>query len=257
MRRLFLILSLALASIPAFANPIDDECPHLTYGPAPVTPAADQYVCHRQYAVAYSYKTRNPVYTTEFLDKSHTGKLPRTNDFKVDPAIPKERQATPADYVKAVCDLSGGKDRCDKGHMTPDQDFSACAQCVHESFYMSNMVPQNFKNNEVIWKNMEALIRKYAATRPKGLYVISGPAYRNPAQPSATIGKNKVWVPDALFKIVIDAETGEATTFFMPNAPEANLQQFVMMLSVVEGVTGIAFDPKLDRDRIGSINGWK
>jgi cystathionine beta-lyase len=38
MRRLFLILSMALGSIPAFANPIDDECPHLTYGRAPVTP---------------------------------------------------------------------------------------------------------------------------------------------------------------------------------------------------------------------------
>lgn len=30
-----------------------------------------------------------------------------------------------------------------------------------------------------------------------------------------------------------------------------------MMLSVVEGVRGIAFDPKLDRDGIGSISGWK
>jgi len=257
MRRLLLILALAFASTLAIANPIDEQCPKLTYGHAPVTSAADQYVCHEQYAVAYSYETRNPVYTTEFLDESHTGDLPRTNDFKVDPAIPAERQATPADYVGAVCDLSGGTDRCDKGHMTPDQDFSACAQCVHESFYMSNMVPQNLKNNEVVWKNMEVLIRKYAASRPKGVYVITGPAYRNPAQPTATIGKNKVWVPDALFKVVIDAETGESTTFFMPNAPQADLPKFVMSLSAVEDVTGITFDPGLNRTKVGSIAGWK
>lgn len=243
MKKFFAFL-LLLASTLVLANPIDDNCPHLTFGVAPAVQAS-QFVCHTQYAVAYSYKTHNPIYTTEFLDKSHTGSLPRTDDFKIDPAIPKQYQAKPSDYDKAVC--GPGTDRCDRGHMTPAQDFSSCDKCVHESFYMSNMVPQNYKNNEVVWKGLEGKIRAYATSRPKGVYVVTGPAYKNPQQPSSTIGKTKVWVPDSLFKIVIDAATGASAAYLMPNAPQDDLTKFVSQLSTIEALTGIQFDKQLDK----------
>lgn len=248
--RTTLIIALCLFWQAVGANPIDDKCPHLTFGTAPAV-QADQFVCHKQYAVAFSYKTHNPIYTTEFLDKTHTGGLPRTNDFKVDPAIPAQHQATPRDYIGAIC--GPGHARCDKGHMTPDQDFSACAQCVHESFYMSNMVPQHYKNNEVIWKQLETKIRAYAAKRPKGVYVITGPAYHYPDKPTATIGKINIWVPDALFKIIIDAETADSVTYFMPNAPEQDLGKFIYSLGTVEAATGIEFDVHLDKSKAGPL----
>jgi endonuclease G, mitochondrial len=197
MKKLITIL-LLLISFTAFGNPIDDKCKQFVYKSAPVV-TADQYICHTQYALAYSFNSKNPIYTVEFLDKSHTGDLPRTNDFRVDPVIAPEHQATPKDYYKSMCN----GDRCDKGHMTPFQDFSACAVCGSESFLMDNMVPQASKNNEIIWKNMEVKIREYAANHPAGVYVITGPAYMFTAH--TTIGANKVWVPDYLFKIMIDA----------------------------------------------------
>ena len=243
----FLFLALLFCST-AFANGIDDTCPKLTYKHAPIV-TADQFVCHQQYAVAFSYKTHNPIYTTEFLDKSHTSNLPRTNDFKVDPAIPKQYQTPPSDYIGAKC----GADRCDKGHMTPDQDFSACAQCVHESFYMSNMVPQSSKNNEVIWKQMEVKIRAYASTRPKGVFVITGPVYKNLDKPTSTIGKTQGWVPDALFKVIIDAETGHVAVFYMPNAAQDNLSKFLSNIAAIELATGIEFDSSLDKTNIHDL----
>lgn len=248
MKKLLTALFLLVSTV-AIANPIDMSCPKLTYKSAPII-NADQYVCHTQYALAYSWMSRNPIYTTEFLVQSHTGGLPRTNNFRVDPAIDPHHQATPNDYEKSMC--NGG--RCDRGHMTPDQDFSACVICVSESFFMSNMVPQHFKNNEVIWKGMEMKIRGYVANHPAGVYVITGPAYRsvNPA----TIGKNHVWVPDMLWKIMIDATTGKSIAFMMPNEPVADLSQFVVSIDMVEASTGIKFDASLDKGTVANYQVW-
>jgi len=240
---------LLLISATSHANPIDISCPVLTYKSAPIV-NADQYVCHTEYALAYSWTSRNPIYTTELLTKDHTGKLPRTNDFRVDPAIDPRHQATPKDYIKSTC--NGG--RCDRGHMTPDQDFSACEVCVHESFFMDNMVPQNYKNNEVIWKEMEMMLRAYVVTHPAGIYVITGPVYKTSAP--ATIGKDRVWVPDSLWKIAIDVSTGKSIAFMMPNEPESNLSQFVVSLSAIEAATGIKFDDSLDKMTVGNYSDW-
>ena len=252
MKFITLFLALALTSLStAFANGIDDKCKQLTYKSAPIV-SADQYICHTEYAIAYSYKSKNPIYTTELLLPSHTGNLPRTNDFRVDPAVPKQYQSKPKDYHNSGTACNGG--RCDQGHMTPDQDFSSCMICVHESFFMSNMVPQNYKNNEVIWKSMEVMFRKYVQTHPAGIYIITGPVY-NTASP-ATLGDDKIWIPDLLFKIAIDVQTGKSIAFLMPNAPEGNLSQFVTNLTTIEKLTGIRFDNSLDKFARGNFNDW-
>jgi len=249
LRTIFITLALVCLSPFALANGIDDNCKQLTYKTAPVV-SADLYICHKEYAVAYSFKAKNPIYTTEFLTENHIGKAKRTNDFRVDPSVPKQYQAKPKDYVKSIC--NGG--RCDKGHMTPDQDFSATHETTSESFFMSNMVPQNFKNNEVIWKAMEVMFRKYVKTHPAGIYIISGPVYKS-AKP-ATIGADKVWVPDYLFKVAIDVKTGKSIAFYMPNNPESNLSQFVVSLSTIEKATGIKFDPSLDKTTVANFSDW-
>ena len=256
MKILFAILMLVTASV--FANPIDVTCPKLTYKAAPII-NADQYICHAEYAIAYSWTSRNPIYTTEFLTKDHTGDLPRTNDFRVDPAVDKMHVSTPKDYLLAgdACGPISGKRKssCDQGHMTPDQDFSSCDICVHESFFMSNMVPQYYRNNEGIWKQMEIKIRGYAANHPAGVYVITGPSYKS-VNPT-TIGKNKIWVPDLLWKIMIDAKTGKSIAFMMPNAlAEQNLSQFVVSISKIEAATGIKFEASLDKKTVANYAEW-
>lgn len=247
----FLFAALLAYSSSLFANQIDVQCKQLTYKTAPVV-NADLYICHTEYAIAYSYKSKNPIYTTEFLSKSHTGDLPRTNNFRVDPAVPKEYQSKPKDYEHSGMACNGG--RCDQGHMTPDQDFSACKLCVSESFFMSNMVPQNYQNNEIIWKKMEIMIRKYVANHPLGVYVISGPVYKssNPA----TLGADQVWIPDYLFKVVIDVATGKSIAFYMPNKAESGLPQFVTNLSTIETMTGIKFDSSLDKNTVAKFSDW-
>lgn len=233
-----LILCLSLLCGIANANPIDDHCGQLTYKLAPETTKADAYRCYHEYAVAFNFATKQPVYTTEFLVASHTGKLPRTNDFRVDPSIPVQYQISPKEYVDNTA-CSGGE-RCDKGHMTPDQDFSACEVCVHESFYMTNMVPQSADNNEHIWKAMEMKFRKMAAVTP--IYVITGPIFSSEAR--VTTG---FLVPDKLFKIAVEAATGECTTYLMPNTklPVEDLEKYRSTLSAVSAATGIKFNSSM------------
>ena len=242
----------SFSSINAFGNPIDYNCGHLTYRTAPVV-KADQYICHTQYAVAYSYQSKNPIYTTELLIAGHIGNIDRTDNFRVDPAIPKQYQSSPKDYVNSGTACNGSK--CDRGHMTPAQDFSACEICMSESFFMTNMVPQNYKNNEIIWAGLESKIRKYVMTHTAGVYVITGPVYQKKT-PQKLLGKNNVWIPDQLFKVVIDATTGKSIAFMMPNAPETDLSLFVTNLITIEKATGIKFDRKLDKKTIANFNDW-
>lgn len=247
MKRLIHAAALALLIIAtvANANPIDEQCAHLTYKHAPIV-SADQYICHTEYAVALSYKTRNPIYTTEYLAADHTGAVARSNDFKPDPQVPAQYAVKPHEYIGQICH----GERCDKGHMTPDQDFSACEACVHESFYMSNMVPQNSRNNEIIWKHLEISIRNYVAAHDP-VYVITGPVYGdNPEH----IG-NGIMVPDQLFKVVVSAATGASVTFLMPNADEpiSDLPNFIVPLALVEALAGIAFDESLDKHAVGVL----
>jgi endonuclease G len=246
--KLSILFCVAFSGCTVSANTIDDKCPQLTYKHAP-TVKADQYLCRNQYAVAYSYVYKNPIYTTEFLTASHTGKLPRTNDFRVDPSIPKQFAANPSDYINQKGCFGM---RCDRGHMTPDQDFSACVICVSESFLMSNMVPQNFKNNEVIWKDMEIAIRKYVA-KGNDVYVITGPVYA--VLPVPTIGANKVSVPSHLFKMVIDAKTSKSIAFYMDNndIDPKLLQSKVVSIDVIEKASGIVFESTLDKKSTGLL----
>lgn len=246
MKFLFLLFFTLVQNL-SFANGIDDHCKNLTYKSAPIV-NADLYVCNKQYALAYSYKHKNPIYTTEFLIASHIGNIQRTDDFRVDPSIPKQYQSTPQDYNSSIC--NGG--RCDKGHMTPAKDFSACQECMSQSFFMSNMVPQNYKNNEVIWQQLERLIRNYAITRSRGVYIITGPIYTS--NTPKTIGRNKVSVPDQLFKIVIDPETKKSFSILMPNSQQTlPLSSFSVNIETIEKATNIQFDNSLDKKTINIL----
>lgn len=247
------ILGYALLLIPLLsnANGIDDKCPSLTYKLAPVVDA-DQYLCNQEYAVAIDWGAKNPIYSTEYLSKDHIGKLPRTNDFRPDTRIPDQFESKPQDYLKSFC--NGG--RCDRGHITPDQDFSSCEMCVHESFLMSNMIPQNFNNNEVIWKKMEMYLRIYVKTHDP-IYIITGPIY-NSDKPTATIGVDHVWVPDLIFKIAIDSKTGKSISFMMPNTKlnAEDLPKYITNILTIEGKTGIKFDSSLDKTSIANYKDW-
>jgi endonuclease G len=250
MIRNILIILWLLTSV-ALANPIDDKCPQHVYKGAPVSPikSDDQYLCRTNYAVHYRYDTRTAEYVVEHVTKqSVTGPAKRKDDFRADPEIKKEHQSLLSDY---------NGNPYDRGHLAPAGDNTQNTKVMSESFLLSNMVPQVPNNNRGIWKQLETFVREWTL---KGLdiYVVSGTIY---SRNSKTIGDNKVGVPDKIWKVIIDKNTGESIAFIFPNTalPVGDLLKYAVSVKQVEDATAIKFMPGLTDEKSKSsfdINRW-
>ena len=234
-------LLLALLFFPTFAlaNPIDDKCPqHVKWGAPDFTVKTEnvQFLCRTGYAVAYSNTYKNPLYVAEHVSKDRIGEEPRTEDFRPDPEIKSENQATLQDYTGA------GYDR---GHMSPAANNGSNKQAMSESFLLSNMVPQNPGNNRGIWKQLEVFVRNWV-TSGSDLYVIQGAIY-DPGY--KTIG-NKVAVPTRLFKVIVDPTNKKMIAFIFPNEKleVKDMPKYVVSVQKVEQETHIDFSPMIPGD---------
>ena len=113
--------------------------------------------------------------------------LKRKDNFKPDPQLPTETNIG-ADYVKS------GYDR---GHLSPAGNYIENQVEMDESFYMSNISPQDPSFNRGIWKRLENYERELAVEKDT-IYVITGGILKGDLK---TIGDNEVAVPEYFFKI--------------------------------------------------------
>jgi endonuclease G len=162
-------------------------------------------------------------------------KLPRKNSFIADPDLPTTHRAYPSDYEKSGYD---------KGHLTAFKDVGVDSVAAKETFYMSNMIPQSPGNNQNGWRLLEEYVRELSMSKGD-LYVITGPVYLSPLY--QTIGKSKVAVPDAIYKIVISKTEKFILVIMVPNSPltKQDLNKYITELRNVEDATGIRFFPLL------------
>ena len=237
MRKILLSTFLITLQLSAWANPIDDNCPqHTTLG-APVSSIKEntQYICHTNYAVHYRYDTKTAEFVVERLDKADiTGPAKRKNNFGPDPKVDDAKEAQLDDYKGHPYD---------RGHLSPAADNRADDNQMSESFYLTNMVPQDPGHNRGIWRILEIAVRNTAMT--DDIYVVSGTIY-DPG--FKTIGAGRVGVPSRIWKIVYNATNGETIAFLFPNAKLStkDLPKYAVAVDEVEKATGINVFPKLD-----------
>jgi len=115
----------------------------------------------------------------------------------------------------------------------------------NDTFFTSNISPQEHNFNGGIWSRLEQKVR-YWATKYDGVYVITGGVLQSS---QITIGKEKVLVPNYFYKVILDNSQGEykAIAFLMPNKNSNKaLYEFVVSIDHIEKMTGIDFFPKLD-----------
>ena len=206
--------------------------------PAPLKDRPEQILHRKGYTVSYNNATRNPNWVAWHLTKSHTyGSNQRSGEvFTEDVSVSKPR-ATDADYYNS---------RYDRGHMCPAGDNKWDKEAMAQSFLFTNVCPQNHGLNKYEWNDLEMLCRDWA--REYGaIDVVCGPVY-NGSDQQKTIGKNRVWVPDAFFKVVLCRQgKAKAIGFLYRNEGKKQpMADAVCTVDDVERLTGLDFFPELD-----------
>lgn len=197
---------------------------------------SDRVITHKGYTVSYNYDWKIPNWVAyELTDLEVQGEVPRYDRFKPDPMVPQGATATTNDYKHS------GYDR---GHMAPAADMKWDEQVMKESFYLSNICPQNPNLNGGVWKDLEEQVRDLASQKGK-IFVVCGPIVNDI---SNTIGENKVVVPQAFYKVLLQEENGEIHTigFVYENASGRKpMSTYAMTVDEVENLTNIDFFPSL------------
>ena len=204
--------------------------------PGKLTDRPEQLLKRVAYMASYNSDLRIPNWVAWKLTAEHTeGANERKGmRFQEDKEVPKPR-AVDADYVKS------GYDR---GHLCPSADNCWDAIAQKQSFLLTNICPQDHKLNVGDWKELESQCRKWAK-KYGCIYIVAGPILMKGEH--KTIGKNKVTVPEAFFKVVLCMEgQPKAIGFIYRNEGDDRPKSYyVNTIDEVERITGIDFFPTL------------
>jgi endonuclease G len=162
------------------------------------TNVTNYLLIHPQYATGYNATRGIPVWTSWHVGRPDLTKAaPRQDDFRADPALPRQF------YAVAPQSYSGSG--FDKGHNCPSGDRTASLDDNSATFLMSNMVPQAPQNNQQTWGNLEEYTRSQVV-KGQEAYVIMGSYGRGGVGkngPASTIDQGRVTVPARIWKVIV------------------------------------------------------
>jgi endonuclease G, mitochondrial len=199
----------------------------------PAAIAGGQLVRHKYFTLSYNedHEQADWVVYRITRERLNNSTIERTNQFLPDPLV-KTESATNSDYN------GSGYDR---GHLCPAADMAFDAAAMSESFYMSNMSPQDQKFNGGIWRELEELTRDWGRKYEK-IIVVAGPVLKDGAAKS--IGFSKVSVPKRYFRVILTKD--KTIGFLLPNQlSDKHVMDYACAVDVVEKATGLDFFPKV------------
>lgn len=207
--------------------------------PGKLNDRPEQILKRVAYTASYNSDLRIPNWVAWQLTGAHTeGKNKRAGvKFQEDTDVPLPR-AVDFDYVRS------GYDR---GHLCPSADNRWDATAQEQSFLLTNVCPQDHNLNVGDWHELENLCRKWAKTYGS-IYIVAGPVLLKGKH--KTIGKNKVTVPEAFFKVVLCMEGKPKAIGFIYRNESGNRPKsyYVNTIDDVERISGIDFFPALPDD---------
>ena len=217
------------------AYEIFSDFDNLEYG---IQGRQDTVINREGYAIGYSNQLKQPLWVCYNLtaDEVKTKQAKRDNNFRSDWRL-WGKSAQLEDYKGS---------EYDRGHLAPAADMAWSSKTMSQSFFMSNMSPQNASLNRGAWKKLEEHTRKMAE-KYKKIHVISGPVFINPNK--KYIGKNRVAVPEAYYKILYAPEQNEMIGFIMPNTATSNkLKKYAVSVYDIEDAVQLEFFMNLPPD---------
>lgn len=209
------------------------------------------------YVTSYDPRTRTASWVIERLSPaSLTGPSDRKRcEFKEDDSVHVYHRATNADY------RGSGFDR---GHLAAAANHKWSQKAMDDTFYLSNVAPQNANLNQNTWNNLEKLCRSLTK-HYLNVYVCTGPLYL-PSQEEdgklyvryQVIGRNHVAVPTHFFKVLIleqaDGRGVELRSYVLPNEPideKVPLERFLVPIETIERASGLLFVPNITKRTSG------
>ncbi|XP_029942912.1 endonuclease G, mitochondrial [Salarias fasciatus] len=211
------------------------------------------------YVTSYDPRTRTASWVIERLSPaSLVGPSDRKHcEFKEDDSVHVFHRSTNADY------RGSGFDR---GHLAAAANHKWSQKAMEDTFYLSNVAPQNPHLNQNTWNELEKLSRSLTR-RYLHVYVCTGPLYL-PRQEAdgklyvryQVIGRNHVAVPTHFFKVLIleqaDGRGVELRSYVLPNEPigeKVPLERFLVPIETIERASGLLFVPNILK-RSGSVH---
>ena len=211
----------------------------------PATTADAPLIRHEGFTLSYDKAARIPRWVAYELTAEETGGEAQRDEliFKMDPSY-REVQAMREDYAE-----SGWT----KGHMACAADFKWDADAMQETFYLTNICPQDETLNKGDWNYLEKQVRGWARQYGR-VWVVSGPIIGSNRY--GRIGERDVVVPDAFFKAVLapTRDGYQSIAFVMGNdSARYYLDKCALSVDALEEMTGLDFFPALPDEMEGAV----
>ncbi|WP_446084409.1 DNA/RNA non-specific endonuclease [Acinetobacter sp. 1125_18A] len=169
-------------------------------------------LCSDNFAVLYADRTKTPLLVIEKLSakqlKNKSEGLQRTDFFFSDPRTPTNGRAKASDYKNVHPSV-------DRGHLASAGN-AITPRGMAQTFALSNIFPQDSDNNRGPWRKIEADVRKYISRSDGDIYILSGLIF-DKQENSVKVGKNKVWKPSRIFKLVYNPNEEKVWVYLMKN----------------------------------------
>lgn len=201
-------------------------------------PSSSQIIGHLGFTLSYNETLRIPDWVAWELTAQEAAakEASRTDEFLPDPD------------VRGYCPDTWQYSRSgfDRGHMAPAADMKWSLKAMEESFYLSNVCPQDRELNAGLWCELEQRCRVYARMFGK-LQIVTGPLV---GESPRTIGSEHVTVPGAFFKALLAERGGECFCigFIMPNSPldrAEDIFSYAVSVSDIEKASGLRLWPEM------------
>lgn len=207
----------------------------------------------RSYAAYYDYDHLVSTWVAYPLHSGNigSGKRMEESSFPMDPLLSRSQQAyLPRGYREGVA----GK--FDRGHQIPSADRLDWRVNL-ETFFSTNMTPQDNGLNAEAWGKLEDKVRAWAR-KSDTLYVVTGCSVAGSSNYVYDADDKKVTVPTGYYKAVLRLSGGEytATAFWFNNKPNSatSIQKsMAMSIDKLEEKVGVDFFVNLPADKQAAV----
>ena len=194
-----------------------------------------QLVSHEHYMLSYSEAHEQAEWVAYMLKKNHLTYDDRKRPYFIEDPKVKTKSADWRNYK------GSGYDR---GHLCPAGDRRFSEYAYNETFYTSNISPQDRDFNAGVWNRLEKQVRQWAKHHDE-VFVLTGGILE---QGLEEIGEEDVAVPRHYYKIIARGKKDNLKVLgFLIEGRESSkpLKSFLVPVDSIEKYTGIDFFQKM------------